>query len=274
MPNSICTKAYLEAVQTYDMYVTEFCKTGLQDIVFVDVVDERVNNIQQRFTADWEEEISLRQYREDIDYIFRKDTAEIQSKTCSGYSAPKASEMKHSNADENELSNMHSSTTGTQSHHLKTDHSSIERDFMYPQIPQSSMSLKPELSSNISCYIGGNAMVSISEKAALEQRPDLIVVLGNLFSKMHSSPDFVIENDLPANSALPQIQDSFAVFGGTRSIPLIFQLLIEDYDQENFKTAIETLGRVTTSHASHLAQVQSVVFTSPILYSSKFNVVF
>ena len=115
-------------------------------------------------------------------------------------------------------------------------------------------------------------VIRVSQRSALEQSPDLIVVVGELFQELHSGHSFDIRQIMIVNVAFPQIEHLFRVFGGEKTSPLIFELLIEDYKEENFNKAFEFLGEVTAGITSQMAHVKSVVFTSSALYSSKFGI--
>ena len=111
-------------------------------------------------------------------------------------------------------------------------------------------------------------MLRISCKPALVQIPDLIVVVGDLFRELPYAPDFDPEN-IPQNPGFAKKKNSFVFLGGTNSQPLILKLFIEDYKQKSINKAFRDLKETLTSAGIHLTQMQSFVFTSSVLYSSK-----
>ncbi|RUS89026.1 hypothetical protein EGW08_003197, partial [Elysia chlorotica] len=115
-----------------------------------------------------------------------------------------------------------------------------------------------------SLYIFGYSSLKISTKPTFEGNPDLVIVVGDLFS------DFEQRENQQINTNFPQVQHSFVFRGGVQSFPLVLQLLIQDYNQENFSMAFTTLKEITIS-LEELSLVQSVVFTTSALYSSDFQ---
>ena len=117
-------------------------------------------------------------------------------------------------------------------------------------------------------YIFGYANLRISSKPIFELNPNLIVLVGDLFSAVQQISDMDLSESLQINKSFPEMKDSFVFHGGVRSVSLILQLLIEDYNEENFKTAFTTLKEMAIS-VEELSLMQSVVFTTSALYSSK-----
>ena len=99
---------------------------------------------------------------------------------------------------------------------------------------------------------------------------DLIVILGDLFPELHARPG--VDISFPVNGAFLQKNNSIRVFGGEKGIPLIFQILMDDYRLEDFLEAFELLQEMMMSHPSQLVLLQYVTFTSSALYSSEFEI--
>ena len=68
MPVPICTKAYLQAVQAFDIFVDIFGRGTLQEIRFVDFTEDMVKNIYKCFYHYWEENVPMQQANEDFDF--------------------------------------------------------------------------------------------------------------------------------------------------------------------------------------------------------------
>ena len=238
------------------MYATEFRKTGLEDILFVDVMDEMVNNIQLRFTADWEEEISLGQYREDI-FTFDEGKPMSQTSKSGGVFNSREVKQRHSKVQALETKS-----------DLPKKHDSSKQNKMFLSSNQADLLTgKPE-----AFYDVGNFKLRVSAESAFDQRSDLIVVVGDLFLELHGKPGFDINKVMRANTKYPQKNKVFAVLGGERALPLIIQLFIDRHDQENFDRAFKRLGDFTEDFTHHFTLMQSVVFTSTSLYSGKFGI--
>ena len=117
----------------------------------------------------------------------------------------------------------------------------------------------------------GLIRLGTSKMSAIEQRPNLIVVFGDLFSKLHGNRCCDIR--FSKNKEFLQKSKSFKVFGGADGIPLIFQVAIRDYTEVQFVKAFEILRVVMARHSKQLAEVKTLVFTSSVLYSGKYRIV-
>ena len=244
----------MEAVQTYDIYSKDFEKNVLREILFVDILSNMVDVIQERFSLDWYKEARLKQITEDLDFLREKKKIPGQRINSNTFSSQEDTDKKSKSAvskfRSNNLAPTHSSGP---SDHSKTSQPSTERSSLSKQ----------------TTYNVGRHMLRTSAVSALEQDADLLVVVGDFFQRLHFSPVFDVKKHLSINMNIPQQKNRFIVYGMGKSFPLIFQLLIAGYDKENFNQAFETLREVTTSFNSQLGQVKSVVFTTSALYSSK-----
>ena len=197
-----------------------------------------VTNIKQRFLSQWSEEPSLQQVTEDLTFA------------CENYgtiSLRDDSSLSAHQGDESYLSERAADNSQGAGHSTMTQRSPEK----YP-------------------YSFGNVMLRASKQSAFKQKPDLTVVVGDVFPNLHWSQDVNMDEFLPANKKFPEREGSFKAFGGLESSPLTFQLPFDDFNQGSFKKALATLEEVINSFRSELQHVKSVVFTSSALYSSEF----
>ncbi|GFO25694.1 E3 ubiquitin-protein ligase dtx3l [Plakobranchus ocellatus] len=248
VPHPICTKAYLEAVQTYDIYNERHLQSNLKEILFVDIVDEMVGHIQRQFCSEWEQEPPLRQVTDDFQYA---------RKLC------EQKEFKNSQPDERGHQPKQTSPV-TQSG------SNTQRSFSAPRpTPSSSEATSQKLAGYL--YSVGECYLCASTEAAFRQRPDLIVLIGQLFQNLHWSPAVDVEREININTDFPSKGNIFTILGGEKSFPLVVQFHIDKYDQKNLDRVFYDVGNYWSIIRQYIKQVQSVVFTSAALYSGSFQ---
>ena len=250
----------MEAIQTYDIYAKEQ-HNHVQEVDFVDVKDTIINSIQMRFSAQWRELPPSKQIHDDLSVIISHDKGSAPHSSraveASQYRVHSSSHSYETRQSKPTPSSKSESTLSTMP--LPLTHTNTSRT------PQSSTG-RPDVSRG-GPYVIGRVRLSVSEESAFDLNPDLIVVVGDLFLKMHDKPAFDTRN-ISLNEKLPQKKNAFAVHGGVPGIPFIIQLFIDKHDQENFDRAFQNLSDLTTHPV--FAVIDSMVFTSTSLYASKF----
>ncbi|KAK3742264.1 hypothetical protein RRG08_042093 [Elysia crispata] len=259
VPLPICTKAYLQAVQTFDIFADIFGRGTLQEIGFVDVTEDMVKSIYRCFYYYWEEEVPVQQAHEDIG--FAKEHCR----------AVKGTRSKDNRSWQEVLERGKHSKTEASSY--KRDYSSHKPSESAAQGHQRDESIRPSQPSFAAdrykdyTYSVGRTVLRISCEPALVQMPDLIVVIGDLFRQLHNATGFNPEN-IPQNLRYPNKKNSFEFLSGINSQPLILKLFIGDSKQESINKAFIDLEEIVTNPGFNLTLIQSVVFTSSTLYSS------
>ncbi|GFN74447.1 E3 ubiquitin-protein ligase dtx3l [Plakobranchus ocellatus] len=244
VPHPICTKAYLEAVQTFDIYNERYLKSNLKEILFVDIMNEMVGHIQRQFRSGWEKELPLMQVSDDFQYA---------RKLC------EQKDFKKSQPDERGYQPEQTSPV-TQSV------SNTQRSFSAPRPTLSSSEATSQKLAGYLYSVGGCNLCASAEPA-LRQRPDLVVLIGQLFKNLHWSPVVDVEREININVDFPNQKNIFAFLGGKRSFPLIVQFHLDKYDQQNLDWVFNDVGNYWSIIRTHIKQVQSVVFTCAALYS-------
>ncbi|GFS23778.1 E3 ubiquitin-protein ligase DTX3L [Elysia marginata] len=256
VPTEICTKAYLEAVKTYDLYASKMKRNSLQEILFVDVMPKMVNSIQARFSSGWTMELDLMQAAEDFEFARRHYLTVTQNTSTGQHNVTGPQRTSHYATSTQSMNNSH--------HGFQEDYNT-EHQRNFRQRSQS-----PRQRSEEYPYTVGHCKLRISTEAALKQRPDMIVVVGDLFQNLHDSPGFNIRDSLPRNQSFPMLKNDYAFYGGIKSLPIILRLFLDGCSKESFNKAFQTLHNITNHMEGLLQQMQlqHVVFTSSNLYSS------
>ncbi|GFR67099.1 E3 ubiquitin-protein ligase DTX3L [Elysia marginata] len=151
---------------------------------------------------------------------------------------------------------------------MNTGHHGFREDYK-TEHQRSYRSQSPMQRSEEYPYTVGHCKLRISTEAALLQRPDMIVVVGDLFQKLHDSPGFNVKDSLRRNENFPISKNYFAFYGGMKSLPIILRLFVEGFSQQSFNNAFHILDDIVNQMEELLQrlQLQHVVFTSSNLYS-------
>ncbi|RUS89027.1 hypothetical protein EGW08_003198 [Elysia chlorotica] len=253
VPLPICTKAYLEAVKTFDKYTEIYGTSGLEEIWFVDITENMVKSIHDYFRSNWNCQLPSNQIAEDLDFALQQGEEMKQM--------IRKEKGKHSNTMELSSKSDYPSVK-------QREATSQDRLKSYPNRP---LQMPPSIDLSTEFpYSVGDVRLGVTTQPAMQQSPDLIVIVGRLFKNLHKDPLFDPQ-DLPTNSNYPYRKNSFVFLAGVSSFPLLLQLALEGFHQEGINQAFRTLQDVTASPSSLLAMTQSLVFTSPVLYSSDFS---
>ncbi|GFO02597.1 macro domain-containing protein sco6450 [Plakobranchus ocellatus] len=280
VPLPICVKAYLEAVQVFDIHNDKYLKSSLKEILFVDIADKMIEVIQHHFTSEWENKPPPKQLTADFQYArtlyqqrgFRKSLPDERgdqyeqtspvtqsgSDTQRRYSSPKS--VTQSDSDTQRRYSSPKSVTQSDS--------DTQRRYSSPKpVQPSSEASYQKLPGYF--YFVGECSLRASTEPALRQRPDFIVLLGESFKNLHWRTDVDVKRSIKMNTKFPSRKSIFRVLGGQNNTPLIFQFLLERYDRESVDKAFMNIREQASMIGAFAPPAPSVVFTCVALYGGR-----